>query len=417
MLDKTFVILGSSCWSEQRPTDIQSIAAILSESNRVLYVNPPTDMLSLASDNSGGLGVQRSIPSRVKRESNKAISKVAESLWVLDPPVILTSLNGMLPSKLFDFINRHNNRRLAKVVMWAARNIGIHPQWLINESAVFNGLYMAEMLGVDRALYFRSNRGVMQSVLSDHYKRCEQQLVKKYDAVVSYSEILCEDVRHLNCNSFNIGQGADLSSYDPDMEHVVHEDMIDIKSPIIGFIGKLDIDHTSLRLVEEVAEAFAEVSVVLVGEQDEYFKSSELHNMSNVHFLGAKDEALYADYIARFDLCINPEPSSSCCSVRYPINILRYMSMGRVVVSTSTIAVEALRYNILISNGYQDFLDLISLALQRDSSPILVERFRDFAALHSWKMCTERLYNIIDLISENDQKVEKDRSVEEHMAS
>lgn len=414
VLDKTFVIMGLEPWNDENPSEVEFIARNLAEQNRVLYVNPPTDLASLLDQKNykpllGSSGGGSSV--------DRAIRRVDGQLWVLDPPIILTPLNDRLNDRLFDFINRHNNKRLAKTIMWAARNLGLHPQWLINASSVFNGYYMPQMLGVDRAVYLRARCGIMNTSLCGHQGRLEPKIAHEYDAVVACAELLCTDLRALNCNTFNIGQGFDFENYNVGTDHIMPEEMRDVPRPIIGYVGSLDDESFSVALVERLACAVPTASILLIDTNYNKRRSRALPLSQNIYMISAAESTSYADYIAHFDVCINPQSSLSHADVYYPQNVMRSLAMGKIVVSTSTKAIECLRYNILIADSGNEFIEYVKLALRHCEAFELEKRFSEFASLHSWEMVGERLYGVIEMMGGVEQSAEKTKCAAEAIPS
>jgi glycosyltransferase involved in cell wall biosynthesis len=62
-----------------------------------------------------------------------------------------------------------------------------------------------------------------------------------------------------------------------------------IKKPIIGYIGALYKLRLDLDLIEFIAKSKPEWNIVLIGPEDDSFRQSPLHKLSNVYFLGLKD--------------------------------------------------------------------------------------------------------------------------------
>lgn len=413
MLDKTFVVVGLNPWNDEAPSEVEHIIRNLAQGNRVLYVNPPSDISSL---------LARSKSNRLSKadgdiSDNQAIRNIDTQLWVLDAPLILTPLNDRLADRIFDFINRYNNRRLARAIMWAARNIGLAPQWLINISSVFNGYYLPEMLGVDKAIYMRCEKGMLYNEMCGHQLRLEPKIAHKYDAVVACSELMCSDLRSQNCNTFNIGQGFDFENYNLAQSYDMPEDMTNVPAPVIGYIGNLDDDAFSAAMVERLACAVPWASILLIDTNYSAARNKALPLSKNIYMLSKSHETDFAGYIAHFDICINPQSSVSLADIYYPENIMRYLSMGKIVVSSSSLAVECLRYNILIADNGEEFIDYIKLALKHGSNIQLEKRFSDFAALHSWEMVSDRLYGVLEMIIEPEYSVEKQQSVEKTVLS
>ena len=57
-----------------------------------------------------------------------------------------------------------------------------------------------------------------------------------------------------------------------------------IKRPIIGYMGWITSRRLDADLMYEAAKRLLECSMVLVGGEDDYFKSHKLHSLGNVFF-------------------------------------------------------------------------------------------------------------------------------------
>ncbi len=81
----------------------------------------------------------------------------------------------------------------------------------------------------------------------------------------------------------------------------------------------------SLRLDIEVlvylAEQRPDWSIVLVGPEDEAFKASKLHQITNVHFLGSKPMEALPSYLNHFDVALNPQKLNEVTIGNYPRKI------------------------------------------------------------------------------------------------
>lgn len=401
VLDKTFVVLGLRPWNQNNPSEIEILARNIAQENRVLYVNPPLDCADLIDLSSR----EQLFSSPCNQCEHKAIRCVSNQLWVLDAPIILTQLMGYLPDKAFDFVNRCNNRRLAKAILWASRSLGLHPQWLINASCVFSGYYLPDMLGVDYSVYMRVEQVERDSVsLVEHSERLEMQLASRYDAVVACSELLCGCFRSINCNTFNIGHGFDLENCSIGSQREIPQGMDKIVKPIVGFVGDIYEPSFSMSLIKYVALMLPEVAVLLVDTSADAHTHKSFSLFDNIHVVRCEHHA--AHYISLMDIFINPQNKEQASSSYYPQNVMRALALGKIVVSTSTRAIECLRYNTLIADGFRQFVEYVELALGYASNSELVKRLSEFASLHSWEMVCQRFYGVVDLLGQQEYKDE-----------
>jgi len=90
--------------------------------------------------------------------------------------------------------------------------------------------------------------------------------------------------KNFNANSFFIGQGVDLSSYQPDAAYELPERLNAIQGPKVGYIGDITSVRLNADLIYEMAVLRPEYSFIMIGPEDEYFSKHKLHELSNVYF-------------------------------------------------------------------------------------------------------------------------------------
>lgn len=99
--------------------------------------------------------------------------------------------------------------------------------------------------------------------------------------------------------------GCDLSDFT--QPQATHIEMMEMKSPIIGYVGFLTSQRLDISLLKAIAQKRPNWNIVLVGPEDEDFKNSDIHHQSNVYFLGSKNPKDLPAYINSFDVCLNPQ--------------------------------------------------------------------------------------------------------------
>jgi len=168
-----------------------------------------------------------------------------------------------------------------------------------------------------------------------HGTRLQPQIIEKADVAVANSDFFANYCKQTNANSHMIGQGCDLTMYnDEDGNLKVPEDLINIKKPIIGYVGFLTTIRLDIEVLVHIAEQRSDWSLVLVGPEDDDFKNSKLHKLENVYFLGRKKPEELAAYIKGFDVALNPQKVNEITDVNYPLKIDEYLAMGKPTVAT-----------------------------------------------------------------------------------
>lgn len=168
-----------------------------------------------------------------------------------------------------------------------------------------------------------------------------------------------------------------------------------IKRPIIGYMGWITSRRLDADLMYEAAKRLPECSMVLVGGEDDYFKSHKLHSLGNVFFLGEKQQAEIAAYMAHFDVCINPQSVNDITIGNYPRKVDEYLALGKPVVATKTKTMEIFNGYVYNCTGADEYVQSIRAALEKDTTEERKRRM-EFAHTHTWENSVSQLYNYIN---------------------
>jgi glycosyltransferase involved in cell wall biosynthesis len=302
---------------------------------------------------------------------------------------------------MFDLLNKRNSRIFAKAVNNAIKRLGFSNIILFNDSSMFLGLYMKEFINPTTYVYYMRDYLTRNPYWRKHGVRIEPILIKKADVVVNNSTLYANYGKQFNPHSYMVGQGCDVSLFnDVDQQILPAEDLTSIPSPIIGYVGFLSSRRLDIQLISHISIQRPLWSIVLVGPEDDVFKSSELHGSPNVYFLGSRDSSLLPTYIKGFDICINPQIVNDATIGNYPRKIDEYLAMGKPTVATSTEAMEYFRDFTYLGKSSNDYIDLIEKALKEDNAD-MQQRRRKFALEHTWENNVLEIYNAIGKVTNN----------------
>jgi len=223
------------------------------------------------------------------------------------------------------------------------------------------------------------------SYWKQHVARLEPKLIKNVDLIVTNSEYLSSYAAKYNSKSFYVGQGCDISHYlNKPKQEEIEKVLEGIPRPIVGYVGALNAERLDIDLIHNVAVNMPEISFVLVGPEDELFKSSQLHLVKNMFFLGKKNVTDLPKFIHGFDVAINPQKLNEITIGNYPRKVDEYLAAGIPVVATKTDAMNPFRNHVYLGENYNDYCSLIKLAMAENSATKISERI-EFASSHTWK--------------------------------
>lgn len=388
---RDIVVIGLQPWYYEIGSNCKNIATQLSKHNRVLYVNLPINRKTWHSkDKNPGIALHCSII----KENGRQVEPVKENLWQFYPSSVVESINWLPFTAAFKAVNRINNSRLAKDIRKAMKELGFKDIILFNDNDFFNGYGLKELLSPSLYVYYCRDYLLGYDYWKKHGHVLEPELIKGADVAVANSAYLADYCAQYNPDSYYIGQGCNIELFDHTVVHSIPKDLGAIPSPVIGYVGAVIKERLDDRIIEEIAKANREWSVVLVGPEDEFFRNSRLHLMPNVYFLGRKPIEELPAYVSGFDVCINPQRINNITIGNYPLKVDEYLAMGKPVVATRTKTMELFADHTYQAETPEEYPALVARALEEDSEEKRAERI-SFARQHTWENSVGELYRVI----------------------
>jgi glycosyltransferase involved in cell wall biosynthesis len=392
--NRDIVMVGLAALDSRIGSNAINLAAEFSKHNRVLYVNYPLDRLTILRERKDPL-IQKRLRMLKGKEPN--LVKVNDNMWSFFPQTVLESINQLPIDWLFDILNKINNKRFAKEVNKAIKELGFKDIIIFNDTDMFRSFYLKELIGAKTHVYYTRDNMIAVDYWKTQGIRIEAALMKKVDLVVANSTYLAELARRFNPNSFYVGQGCDVTLFDKKLIKEVPADIKDIKKPIIGYIGVLYTLRLDIDVLLHIARERPDWSLVLVGPEDDEFKASELHNQENVYFLGSKKMEELPAYLYAFDVALNPQKLNEVTIGNYPRKIDEYLAMGKPTVATKTKAMEVFKDYVYLAENKEEYVTLIEKALKENTPEKEIEREK-LARSHTWEANAMAIYEKIELI-------------------
>lgn len=381
---ENFIIFGQQPWDTPIGSNCKNIALELSKNFNVIYINIPLDRFTILRNSAND---QKHIAFRrqVNKRRISPFEKISDKLITFTPRTVLESINWLPDGRIFDHFNYINNRRQASEVQYAMKELKINDFILFNDSDMFRSYYMIELLKPAFSIYYSRDNLISTEYFKRHGLRLEPRLIAKSDMAAANSIYLKNYCAQYNPNSYYIGQGCELDLFDPNKHYEKPEEMKNISGPIIGYIGALLKMRLNLKLLEELATSRPEWQFVFVGPEDEHFKTSPLHQMPNVHFLGPRKPEQLPAYLYFFDVAINPQEVNPMTIGNYPRKIDEYLAMGKPTVATRTEAMQAFDGFVYLASSLAEYQQLIEKAISEKNDASLSQKRISFAHSHSWE--------------------------------
>lgn len=390
--DKNIVIVGMQSWDISIGSNCKNIATVLAKNNRVIYVNVPLNRKTYLKKPITDANDLKRLA--VLKGEDSGLIELKDSFWSFYPKIIFESVNWIKNKTIFDFFNKLNTKRLASEIKRITQELGFDNYILFNDSLMFKGAYLKELLNPDLYIYYIRDNLITQDYFKTHGIRLEQKTIESADIIVSNSPYLRDYAKPYNKKAYYVGQGCDLELFKPtDVEEP--SDLAKIKGIKIGYIGFLTEMRLNIDLLVEIAKTKTDWQLVLVGPEDDTFKKSELHQLSNVHFLGSKDGDDLPTYIKYFDICTNPQLVNDLTIGNYPRKIDEYLAMGKPTLATQTPTMEIFKDFVYLGKTATDYIQLIEKALE-ENSPDKEQARITFAQGHTWENNVKEIYKVIE---------------------
>ena len=392
--NRDIIMVGQQPWDTSIGSNSKNIALEFSKNNRVLYVNRPLDRITRFKHASDPL-VKKRIAITGKKENG--LVPVKPQLWTYYPDIIVESVNWIKFDFIYNIFNKINNKRFARSIRKAIDELGFKDFILFNDNDIFNGYYLKDILNPKLSIYYSRDYLLTVPYWKRHGKILEPKLIAKSDLCVANSVSLANYCRKFNDNSYYVGQGCDIEDF-TGYKGKPPEDIAAIKKPVIGYIGAIQELRLDIELLKYIAQQRPGYSIVLVGPEDEGFKNSDLHNISNMYFLGTKPAEQVPAYVNEFDVCLNPQVINEVTKGNYPRKIDEYLAMGKPTVATKTEAMSVFEGHTYLCDTHDEYIAAIDKALLEDSPELQQSRIK-FAATHTWGNSVNEIYKAIKLTS------------------
>lgn len=394
MENQDFIITSLQPWDIEIGSTIKNTALEISKKNRVLYLNTPMDYALWLKGNKNRAYIHRM---NVIKGKTPAFRQINKNMWVVDCPFMLHSINKIPVKKLFDFLNRINNKKIANRIKEAVKELNFSNYIHLIDTDIYRSQYLKEYLNPKISIYYCRDFVIGEAYWKKNGIRLEPLLAAKSDIVLANSTHFAKRFIQLNPNTYPIETGVNLDLYDGNKQWEIPEDLKKIPHPIIGYIGTINSTRLDFELLLKLSQRCPEYNFVFTGPEDDFFAKHPLHQASNVFFLGKKNVEQLPAYIAGYDVCINPQMVNDITDGNYPLKIDEYLAMGKPTVATSTHTMRNIFSDfIFLPITEEEYIQALKMALSEINDTSRKEERIRFAKTHGWEQSVDKIYKIIE---------------------
>jgi glycosyltransferase involved in cell wall biosynthesis len=333
----------------------------------------------------------------VLKNQKQPLRRITGNLWVLDFPFYVWSINGLPDGFLFDLFNKMNNKKIFTYTKKVAEELGFADPIHLIDNDIYRSFYAKQILHPKLSVYYRRDNVQPYAYWKKHAVRLEPKLIEKSSLVVCNSPQLADYAKIFNDKSYDVGQGVDLSAYDPEMSFAIPAALQAIPQPRIGYIGDINSMRLDADLIYELAKSKPNYSFVMIGNEDKVFAAHALHSLPNVTFTGSIAKQEVPQYMNALDVCLNPQLVNEITIGNYPRKVDEYLALGKPVIATRTKTMELFKDHVYLCNNLNDYKEAVEKALIENTITNKNNRIA-FARSHSWKNNVQQIYNQIEKI-------------------
>ena len=357
------------------PSRKQNVMTRLADS-RVLYFDPPVTYLAPLKD--------KNARSRL-RDYRRQPEQATDSVTVCAMPPVLPFFNK------FRFINRINQRRLARFVKRKMKELGFDQPLLWCYSPTSCDI-------VDRL----PHKGLVYDCVDRHsaypgfidpqvVDEMERDLARRCDTVFCTAKGLYDTLQAYNEKTYLIPNGAAYELFSQAAGQGSRD------HPVFGFVGMLQ-DCIAYDYLLALADDMPEAEIVLIGRTLPGVDISELQKRTNIKLLGLMPQPELPGVMKDFDVCLNLFAPGRLSKDVSPLKFYEYLATGKPLVSTrEPLQVEEYADLVYIADDIPAFLACCRRALT-ENDPGLRERRMQAGAAASWD---NRVRQMEDLLQEN----------------
>ena len=350
--DRNILILSTQDWDALPTRKHHWARKFAARGNRVLYVEQQMHWLGWMVDLRHHLG-------RVWRWLSGP-RQVSERLWVFTLPLVHPFFQMSI------LINTLNNWLLAPVLRWALRRIGFKDvvMWAYTPHAAGLVGRLGERLVIYECVdEFSAARGLVRGVT---VTALEKQLLQLSDSViVTHPNLL----RSKTCGDRQpalVPNGADIAHFAragvPATRPAAA--VTALPRPVVGFHGWIQY-WIDFDLIAHAARLHPEWSFALIGPIEPLARVDKVRGLANVHFLGTQPYEQMPEFLAGFDVCINPFVLGDLADAVSPIKLYEYLASGKPVVSVDMPAAREFSDLIPLTRTPEQFVRALEEVLSR----------------------------------------------------
>lgn len=387
------IMLALPRWDGPFSSTAYSMAKELSKQTRVFYIDNPFTLKDLFFGLSSKGIVQRLPALLLGKRITRQISNEAKNLIAVTPLVTIP-INFLRPGVLYRWLNKLNNWIVKRSIVKVLENFKIDNYIFINS---YNPFFLCDIKSLRPMLsvYHCVDNIAESKYIKKHGVYLEKEMMEAYDLTIVTSRKLKKYACGLGVSTYLIPNAADFNLF-ASTNLIRPDDLPETSGKIIGYIGSVD-HRLDYRLLERIANHFADAILLLVGPSSKEFADSGLGKKPNVIAIGKRDIQELPGYLLGMDCAIIPFVCNELTSCIYPLKLNEYLAAGKPVVTTP-FSEDLIDFKSVVEISDADnFIGRIEYVLDQNEKSIVEER-KKAASVNTWENRIESFWELVQKV-------------------
>lgn len=377
-----------------------SMAKELAKTHRVIYVNHPytwRDLLAgmRAGDEALRERLQDLLAGRVRYEQLEAIPKN----FVAVQPLLTMPINWLPKGRVYQYFQRRNNAIVLKAIAKALRDQQVEDYIFINCYDPFYAGVLPKNMGARLSIYHCIDDITQNAYTDKHGTDLENAAIAQADVTLVTSTNLQKLKTPFSDRVVTYFNAAEVANFHKvwSKKYPRPSELVGRTGRVIGFVGNLDALRIDYPLLKQVAEAYPQDTLLLVGPLNTpEIELDGLEKLPNVVLTGSRRLEELPPLLQYMDCVLIPFRCNTLTKSIYPLKINEYLAAGKAVVSTSfSDDIRGFAEYIYLAEDAASLVEQIENALQ-ENDPALVQKRINLADTNTWTARIAQLWSIVE---------------------
>lgn len=382
-----FIILSTADWDNPFWTNKQHMAKTFEKhGHNVIYV----DSLGIRKPKID----KRDIFRILKRFKSlfKPYTKVSNNIWRISPFI--------LPFHNVSIVRKFNDIFLSLIIKFLMFFLNFKEYIIWTYSPITDTII--DKFSASKIIYHCvDDLSALPNVDKENLKKREKKLILKSDYIFTTSKNLFDYIKPLNNHTYYQNNVCDYEHFSRAKTQKFHlpKDLVDIKKPIITFVGAISSYKINFNLIANIAKNHIGWNFVMIGQVGEGQPETNidiLNSLENIHLIGPKDYKDIPKYLHFSDVAIIPANINDYTKSMFPMKFFEYLSSGLQVVSTNLHSLKDYEEISFISKTDKDFekylIDILENKIMKSTDKIYEECIK-----HTWDGRYQTMMKIMDI--------------------